>query len=75
VLASFRRLPAPGGRLVLGFFTGDTVEAFGHKVTTAYRWPPGDLAARLSAAGFTETERLLRAADPAHRPHGAIAAA
>jgi SAM-dependent methyltransferase len=74
VLASFGRLLAPGGRLVIGFFTGDVVGAFDHKVTTAYRWPPGELAARLSAAGFTEVERLLRAVDPAHRPHGAIAA-
>jgi SAM-dependent methyltransferase len=34
----------------------------------------GEMAARLAAAGFTEVERLLRADDPAHRPHGAIAA-
>ncbi|GIE76782.1 methyltransferase [Actinoplanes philippinensis] len=54
--------------------SGGTVEAFDHKVTTAYRWPPAELSARLAAAGFTETERLLRPVDPAHRPHGAIAA-
>ncbi|MEU4158039.1 methyltransferase domain-containing protein [Actinoplanes sp. NPDC026670] len=74
VLASFHRLLVPGGRLVIGFFTGDEPGPFDHKVTTAYRWPPGEMAARLAAAGFTEVERLLRADDPAHRPHGAIAA-
>ncbi|BEL03325.1 class I SAM-dependent methyltransferase [Actinoplanes sichuanensis] len=74
VLASFHRLLAPGGKLVLGFFTGDELGPFDHKVTTAYRWPPGELSDRLTAAGFTEVERLLRADDPAHRPHGAITA-
>ncbi|WP_433797657.1 class I SAM-dependent DNA methyltransferase [Actinoplanes sp. CA-252034] len=74
VLASFGRLLSPGGGLVIGFFTGDAVEPFDHKVTTGYRWPPDELAARLAAAGFVETERLLRASDGTHRPHGALAA-
>jgi SAM-dependent methyltransferase len=72
VLAAFGRMLVPGGRLVIGFFTGHAVEAFDHKVTTAYRWPPDVLAARLAAAGFTERERLLRSSDGTHRPHGAI---
>ncbi|MEU8663499.1 class I SAM-dependent methyltransferase [Actinoplanes philippinensis] len=88
-LAGFARVLSPGGPLVIGFFTagnaetagctetvdsGGTVEAFDHKVTTAYRWPPAELSARLTAAGFIEIERLMRPADPAHRPHGAIVA-
>ncbi|WP_426503622.1 class I SAM-dependent DNA methyltransferase [Dactylosporangium sp. McL0621] len=74
VLAGFRRAMAPGGSLVLGFFVGDEVDAFEHKVVTAYRWPPDEVAARLARAGFTEVERLLRLDDEVHRPHAAIAA-
>jgi SAM-dependent methyltransferase len=74
VLAGFRRAMATGGALVVGFFVGDEVDAFEHKVTTAYRWPPDELSARLARAGFTEVERLLRLDDEAHRPHAAIAA-
>ncbi|MFC4066567.1 class I SAM-dependent methyltransferase [Actinoplanes subglobosus] len=74
VFSTFRRLLAPGGTLVIGFFTAAEIGAFDHKVTTAYRWPPDELSARLRAAGFTETERLLRDTDGTHRPHGAIAA-
>ncbi|BAL89471.1 putative methyltransferase [Actinoplanes missouriensis 431] len=74
VLARFRRAVRPGGSLVIGFFVGDEVAAFDHKVTTAYRWPPDAMATRLERAGFTEIERLLRPAGDGHRTHGAIAA-
>lgn len=61
-LAEFRRVLAPGGHLLLGFFASDggPVEAFDHKVTTAYRWPVDDLAALARDAGFVETGRMLR---------------
>lgn len=65
---------APSGTLVLGFFDGDEVAAFDHKVVTAYRWPVDELSERLTRAGFTEVERLHRPADGTHRPHAAIAA-
>ena len=40
VLTEFRRLLAPSGVLVVGFFdSDDDVAAFDHKVITAYRWP------------------------------------
>lgn len=59
VLAEFRRLLAPDGVLVAGFFgSDDHVAAFDHKVTTAYRWPAAVFAERLRAAGFRELERL-----------------
>ncbi|GLY96468.1 hypothetical protein Acsp02_37230 [Actinoplanes sp. NBRC 103695] len=75
VFAEFRRVLVPGGRLVVGFFDGDEVEAFDHKVVTAYRWPPDELAARLEKAGFAETERRQRPAGEGNRrPHAAIAA-
>ncbi|GAA0805896.1 class I SAM-dependent DNA methyltransferase [Spirilliplanes yamanashiensis] len=74
VLAGFRRALAGGGALVIGFFDGDEVAAFDHKVVTAYRHPADELAGRLRRAGFTEVERLRRQADGTHRPLAAIAA-
>ncbi|MFD0022145.1 class I SAM-dependent DNA methyltransferase [Streptomyces sp. NPDC058382] len=58
----FRRVLAPGGTFLLGFFEagGGPVTAFDHKVTTAYRWPIDDLAALAGKAGFTEVGRMLR---------------
>ena len=76
VLAELRRTLAPAGTLVIGFFDGDEVVAFEHKVTTAYYWPADTFARRLRQAGFTEIERQRRPgiAKPGHRPHAAIAA-
>ncbi|MEM9130979.1 MAG: class I SAM-dependent methyltransferase [Actinomycetota bacterium] len=64
VLAELRRALVPGGCLVVGFFCGEIVEPFDHKVTTAYYWPVDELSARLRGAGFGEVERLRRPADP-----------
>lgn len=76
VLAELRRAMAPAGTLVVGFFDGDEVEAFDHKVVTAYYWPVDAIAQRLQRAGFTEIDRERRpgVAEPGHRPHAAIAA-
>ncbi|GAA0471160.1 methyltransferase [Paractinoplanes deccanensis] len=74
VLAEFRRALRPGGTLVLGFFEAAELAAFDHKVTTAYRWPVGEMSARLSRAGFTETERHSRPAEGTQRPIAALAA-
>jgi hypothetical protein len=61
VLTQFRRLLAPSGVLVVGFFdSDDTVAEFDHKVVEAYRWPADVLSARLTSAGFEEIERLRR---------------
>ncbi|WP_052851081.1 class I SAM-dependent DNA methyltransferase [Streptomyces avicenniae] len=61
-VAEFRRVLAPGGHLLLGFFEseGGPVEAFDHKVTTAYRWPIDALAGTARDAGFVEVGRMLR---------------
>ncbi|MFD9685765.1 class I SAM-dependent DNA methyltransferase [Kitasatospora sp. NPDC059088] len=61
-LAEFRRVLAPGGYALLGFFEseGDPVTPFDHKVTTAYRWPVDHLAHLAREAGLTENARLLR---------------
>ncbi|MGK5531168.1 class I SAM-dependent methyltransferase [Streptomyces sp. URMC 129] len=60
--AEFRRVLAPGGALLCGFFEsgGGPVAAFDHKVTTAYRWPIDDLAGLAREAGFAEAGRMLR---------------
>lgn len=76
VLAELRRAMAPSGVLVVGFFDADVVEAFEHKVVTAFRWPIDEFSARLRRAGFTEIERQQRPGElaPGARPHAAIAA-
>jgi SAM-dependent methyltransferase len=74
VLARFRRMLGPDGTLVLGFFPGDEITPFDHKVVTAYFWPVDWISARLSLAGFTEIERLQRPAAGTVRAHAVIAA-
>ncbi len=76
VLAEFRRLLAPAGMLVLGFFESDgEVDAFDHAVVTAYRWPTDVLAERLADAGFSEVERMQRqVVDRPDRTYAALAA-
>jgi SAM-dependent methyltransferase len=76
VLAGFRRLLAPSGTLVLGFFAGDDeILPFDHAVLTAYRWPADLLAQRLTEVGFAEVERVeRRVADRPDRRYAALAA-
>lgn len=75
-LAEIRRVMAPGAPFVVGFFDGDRIESFEHKVTTAWRWPADELATRLRRAGFDEIERILHVGvhEPGRRPHATIAA-
>jgi trans-aconitate methyltransferase len=74
VLAQFRRMLNPSGTLVVGFFPGEEIAPFEHKVVTAYFWPVDELSSRLSRAGFTEVDRLRRPADGRTRAHAVIAA-
>ncbi|MFL4474870.1 class I SAM-dependent methyltransferase [Paeniglutamicibacter sp. MACA_103] len=73
VLREFARCVTAGGLVLLGFFDGPAVEAFEHKVVTAYRWPVTGLCGELEDAGFAILEVHMRT-DPGHRPHGAILA-
>ena len=76
VLAEFRRLLAPSGVLVAGFFdSDDAVAAFDHKVITAYRWPADVFAQHLAEAGFEEVQRVQhQLPDRPDRRYAAIAA-
>ena len=74
VLAELRRAMSPNGTLVVGFFDGNGVAAFEHKVVTAHFWPVDELAARLRRAGFSEVERARRPGTGDARPHAALAA-
>jgi SAM-dependent methyltransferase len=76
VLTEFRRLLAPAGMLVLGYFDSeDELESFDHAVVTAYRWPTAALVTRLAEAGFVEVERMQRqVVERPDRRYGAIAA-
>lgn len=76
VLTELRRVVVSAGALVAGFFDGDAVAPFDHKVTTAYFWPVDEFAARLQRAGFTEVERSRRPGptERGDRSHGVIAA-
>ncbi|MGE2730134.1 class I SAM-dependent methyltransferase [Mycolicibacterium vaccae] len=73
VLLNFRTALSDNGTLVVGFFEGDEVESFEHKVTTAYRWPVDEMSELLSAAGFVEVDRLRRPGTDSVRPHAALA--
>jgi SAM-dependent methyltransferase len=74
-LDEFARVLRPGGGLLVGFFTGSTVEPFDHAITTAWRWSPDLLADALRASGFDVLETHTRTG-PAFgpRPHGALVA-
>lgn len=65
VFAEFGRVLAPGGHLLLGFFTTDDdaphpTEPFDHKVTTAYRLSIDHVADLARGAGLVELARMRR---------------
>ena len=52
IAAEIARVLAHGGRLLLGWFTGDEVAPFEHAVVRAWFWPQRELSAILDDAGF-----------------------
>jgi len=73
VIMELRRLLQPQGRLLVGFFEGESAEPFDHAVTTAYYWSADQMGAMLRDAGFEVLDVETRH-DPGRRPHAAIAA-
>lgn len=76
MLTELRRVAALGSRVVVGFFDGDDVAEFPHRVTAGYLWPVDELAGRMTRSGFLEVDRVRRPAAPetGTRPHGALVA-
>ncbi|WP_348788781.1 class I SAM-dependent methyltransferase [Leifsonia sp. NPDC080035] len=72
-LREFARVLAPGGGLLVGFFTGERVERFDHAVIAAYRWPVDALGGELDAAGFDVLEAHERI-EAGQRPQGTLIA-
>jgi len=70
-LATMRAALAPEGRLLLGFFDGDDLDAFPHAVAPAFYWPLDTMIDTVHRAGFTVTHRENRL-DPGRRPHAAL---
>jgi SAM-dependent methyltransferase len=68
-LTEFGRVTRPGGYLLAAFFeaVSEPASVFDHKVTPAYRWPAGELAALAAAAGFAEAGRMSREPRDAER--------
>ena len=73
VLAEFHRALADDGVLILGFFDGEAVEPFAHKVTEAYFWPVEKMAQLVRECGFVVLETLART-EAGARPHAALVA-
>lgn len=73
VIVELRRVLQPRGRLLVGFFEGESGEPFDHAVTTAYYWSVDGMGAMLRDAGF-EVRDVESRHDPGRRPHAAIAA-
>lgn len=72
-VTDFRRVLHPGGRLLLGFFEGPSIEPFDHAVVRAFRWPVDALSSIVQDCGFDIDETHTRT-DAGRRPHGAIVA-
>ncbi|NNH74526.1 class I SAM-dependent methyltransferase [Nocardia uniformis] len=61
ILDEFARVLRPNGLALLAFpVTDASVEAFDHKVATAYRWSPESLAELLDRHGLRTTMRMVR---------------
>jgi len=72
-LRELARVIRPGGRLLVGAFSGTVTEPFDHAVTRAWRWAPEELAAAVVDAGFEVVEVHTRTG-PGQRPHLALTA-
>lgn len=73
IVDELARVLQPDGKLLLGFFAGDQLEAFSHKVAPAWYWPPEQLGELLEQSGFSVMEVGTRSRSAA-RTHGHLSA-
>ena len=73
MLAGLGRGLAPDENLLLGFFAGETREAFSHAITSGLCWPVAELTTALANAGFRIDETHTNT-NPETRPHAPIIA-
>ncbi|MGT2424910.1 class I SAM-dependent methyltransferase [Amnibacterium kyonggiense] len=73
VLRRLARGLRPGGTMLIGFFAGDRIEPFDHRVVTAWAWPVSDLSAALVDAGL-EVEAAREWRTPNGRRNAAVRA-
>ncbi len=69
VLADLRAALRPGGTLLVGFFTGDDLRPFDHRVVRAWAWPVGAVREALRDAGLEVLDGHRRV-----QPNGRIVA-
>lgn len=74
LVEEFARTLAPGGSLLLGFFSGDHGVEFAHAVTTAYFWSVDALTTLLTSRGFRVEHAGTRQDPSAPRIHGQVRA-
>jgi SAM-dependent methyltransferase len=70
ILRRFADAIRPGGGLALGFFSGDALQPFEHRVATAWAWPMADVVRAVEEAGFQVAHT-----DERPTPNGRTAAA
>ncbi|MBL3687134.1 class I SAM-dependent methyltransferase [Leucobacter zeae] len=73
LLDEIARVLAVGGRLLVGFFSGEELKRFDHAVAPAWFWPPHALAGELEAAGF-EIVDLEERREPGERAVASLSA-
>jgi SAM-dependent methyltransferase len=73
VLERLARALRPGGGLLLGFFSGEELHPFDHRIVTAWAWPVTRMSAAVEAAGLAVLEHAERAA-PRGRVHAHVIA-
>lgn len=73
VLSELARVLKIGGRLLVGFFEGESSKPLNHAVTKAYFWSVGEMSSLLSDAGLDVIDVETRQ-DPGSQPHAAISA-
>jgi SAM-dependent methyltransferase len=74
VLHAFARALAPGGSLLIGFFSGERLEPFDHRVVTGWTWPMSRMTEAAEGVGLDVVSTHERLAPNGRRKNAAILA-